>query len=1070
MFTFHDGPRSPLRCPSFPLAATVAASLVGIGSQALAQSSCNNATLSAWGRNGSGERSVPTLSAAAKAVTAGGFNDKAHAGALLVNGRAVFWGDNTYGQVYGRLPGGAPRNGTPGDPVRLESGILENIIQISAGAYHSVAVTSDGRVHAWGGSLPAHVQIPVQLNAAFGVSVSAGQWHSIALLDDGKVIGWGKNDYGQCGGFNAAGAPVTSEFGTGAVVQAGASDLTGVMGIAAGGNHNVALKSNGSVVAWGDGFFQQCAVPSNSSVSVQVGAGTLHSMAVLPSGRVVCWGYNGPASIPDGRVYGTGATGAPLNGVPGDFVRIGGQILGDAVPVVAVAGGGSHSAACLSDGTVVCWGGNADGQRNVPFGLDDVRSIDCGDAFTIALSAPLPSATIVQKVNATCTRNNGSIDVTMCDTQHFSWSGPNGFQSSSEDLTNLFPGVYVLGMEGAGGSNKLYVEISDIADTVPPDIISYHTQLEAFAGTDCSALVPNFLSEMQYSDNCTVVEQLVVTQVPAAGTSVSVAAGQEQTTHEVKLKVVDQANNFAEETAIFIVKKYPVCGCGVPDTDIIPTAAGNGVPDCVDVTASMQVIEGIPAFPWAGSSLKIRVKLADTRNDEIFHELAGIQLALQFDPSLIQLQSVNPIAGSPLAGELNKIIDNVAGTLRYGLYTLPDSPGGLTDSADICELVFSVPANVTLCGVPNPVRFGVVDGVATHVVKMSDGDGQAPLLTPIGVLKQDSQPPVIEGVPDSKVLPVDPDLSNGARVAKPNVVAKDDCDPDVGLSFSIVYPDGATVNNIWPSSDIFPIGTSTITYSCTDEAASPNTVTKSFTVTVRNEHRIEIQVSFEGGNFPFADDNADGANDITRLIRIAPGAPQADGTVPPYQERLIPITGGVLTDIRIPVTSAGFVSAKDPVHSLRRRGAGAPSTDAEPRRFVVSLQLVQGDSDDNNLIDILDYGAWIADRSTPTNSARALDARSNFNGDTFVNSADFAFLAGANFFRNGDPALQGGDSATPRHRVSVKDLRREGRGDLVAADLNLDGWLDLRDLQLALQGVTQPAAPSAPADGLEGNH
>lgn len=1063
MFDFHlstsacSGPRR------LQIAATVAVSGLWIASPTLAQSSCNNATISAWGRNGSGERDIPSLPAAAAAVTGGGFNDKAHAGARLVNGRAVCWGDNSFGQVYGRLPGGTPRTGNPGDPVKLEFGILEGVVELSAGGLHTAAVTADGRVHAWGGSQSVHVAIPPALLAEFAVSVSAGQWHSIALIDSGKVIGWGKNDYGQCGGYNAAGAPVTSALGSGAFVQAGGSALTGVMRIAAGGNHNLALKSNGSVVCWGDDYFDQSSVPSICSVSTGIGAGTLHSMAVLPNGRVVCWGYNGPSTYPDGRVYGSAASGAPLNGTPGDFVRIRGNVLGETTPVVAVAGGGSHSAACLADGTVVSWGSNADGQTNVPYDLDDVRSIDCGDSFSIALSAPLPSATLDAKVDATCSRNNGSIDVSICDAQHFSWSGPNGFQSSNEDLTNLFPGVYVLGMEGAGGSSKLYVVILDTPDTTGPDIWTYDTLLESYAGTDCMAPVPNFAASMMYSDNCTVEQELVVTQVPAAGTMLAVAAGADYTDHSVTLRVTDLAGNFTEVQAVFRVKKYPVCGCGVPDVD----ANGNGIPDCADVTISLHGVDGpdagtapdVPGYPWQQSIFKVRVHASDS-----LIEMGGIQIAARFDPNLLELVDIVPVAGSPFAGELNKIIDNTAGTLRYGLYTLPDATTGLTTQADLCDLVFEVPAGVSLCGIPDLVAFDTIDGVSTNLVKLQGGGAHPPVLVGLPVLKSDASAPSIVGVPANMDLPVDPDLTNGARVAQPAVHAEDDCDPSLGLAFTILLPNGSTVS-AWPSGDIFPVGTSTVTYRCTD-GITP--VAASFTILVRDEYRVAVSIAFEGGNCPFVDDNGDGANDIVRSVRIAPGRPLPNGTVPPYQVVEVPLTGGMLPDIRIPVAQSALVSAKDPTHSLRTRALATPAADGT-KKFEVSIVLIQGDSDDNNLIDILDYGAWIADRSTPGSPNRARDARSNFNGDTYVNSADFAFLAGGNFFRNGDPALNGGDEqAVARRRVSVKQLRREGHGDLAAADLNLDGWLDLRDLQLALQGVTSPAQPSAAQDELEG--
>ena len=84
-------------------------------------------------------------------------------------------------------------------------------------------------VTGWG----RHVVFPLAgLNATF-TNIAAGSSHSLALKSDGTVVAWGKNFYGQ------------------AIVPAG---LSGVTAIAAGGDHSLALKSDGTVVAWGANF------------------------------------------------------------------------------------------------------------------------------------------------------------------------------------------------------------------------------------------------------------------------------------------------------------------------------------------------------------------------------------------------------------------------------------------------------------------------------------------------------------------------------------------------------------------------------------------------------------------------------------------------------------------------------------------------------------------------------------------------------------------------------------------------------------------------------------------------
>ena len=79
--------------------------------------------------------------------------------------------------------------------------------------------------------------------------------------------------------------------------------------------------------------------------------------------------------------------------------------------------------------------------------------------------------------------------------------------------------------------------------------------------------------------------------------------------------------------------------------------------------------------------------------------------------------------------------------------------------------------------------------------------------------------------------------------------------------------------------------------------------------------------------------------------------------------------------------------------------------------------------------------------------------------DSFVNNGDVSFISTA-FFSAGETCTPGVDAPrAPRERVSVKELRRSGLGELGAADLNRDGWVDLRDIQMFMQGGGALGAP-----------
>src|SRR5438128_2453216 len=88
----------------------------------------------------------------------------------------------------------------------------------------------------------------------------------------------------------AAGRPVAWGCGGQCSVPGG---LSGVTAIAAGDYHSLALKSDGAVVAWGCGSFEnngQCSVPGGLSGVTAIAAGNSHSLALKRDGTVVAWG------------------------------------------------------------------------------------------------------------------------------------------------------------------------------------------------------------------------------------------------------------------------------------------------------------------------------------------------------------------------------------------------------------------------------------------------------------------------------------------------------------------------------------------------------------------------------------------------------------------------------------------------------------------------------------------------------------------------------------------------------------------------------------------------------------
>jgi hypothetical protein len=200
------------------------------------------------------------------------------------------------------------------------------------------------------------------------VAIAAGMFHCLALQADGTVVGWGNNNYGQATG-------VTN--GAAGVVTIAGQPLTGVVAIAAGNFHSLALMTDGTVVGWGDDTWGETSIPAGLTDVVAIAGGDGHSLALKTDGTVVGWGDD---------EYGE-ATGQPNTNYPyfatGE-VMLGGQALSD---VVAIAAGGDHSLALKTDGTVVGWGDNEYGEDTIPADLTNVVAIAAGFYDNLFLTA-----------------------------------------------------------------------------------------------------------------------------------------------------------------------------------------------------------------------------------------------------------------------------------------------------------------------------------------------------------------------------------------------------------------------------------------------------------------------------------------------------------------------------------------------------------------------------------------------------------------------------------------------------------------------------------------------------------
>ncbi len=193
-----------------------------------------------------------------------------------------------------------------------------SILNVSAGWGHSLALRSDGTIWAWGfncsGQLGNNTKvsssIPIQIKDPNDVSepltgitkTSAGAYYSLALKSDGTVFAWGYNQDGHLGDGTFVDRLMPAQV-------LGLSNITDIS--AAGGYHSLALKSDGTVFAWGcntngqlgDGTKTDRTTPvqvQGLSNIVAVSPGYLHSLALKSDGTVWAWGWNNYGAIGDG--------------------------------------------------------------------------------------------------------------------------------------------------------------------------------------------------------------------------------------------------------------------------------------------------------------------------------------------------------------------------------------------------------------------------------------------------------------------------------------------------------------------------------------------------------------------------------------------------------------------------------------------------------------------------------------------------------------------------------------------------------------------------------------------------
>ncbi len=216
--------------------------------------------------------------------------------------------------------------------------------------------------------------VPQDIGAVTQISAS-GQ-SIIALRLDGTVVAWGGD----------------STWGGGNTVPASFPDASSL--VRGFGRHHGTVSQDGTLRLWGPAEYGETEVPVGLAPVFDARTGLGFTVALCTDGAVHAWGDSrlGRTTVPLGASPATAiATGSAfaLALKPNGSVVGWGNGLGSVVPagladVISIAAGFDHAVALRSDGSVVAWGRNVEGQCNVPSGLANVASIASGEVFSVA--------------------------------------------------------------------------------------------------------------------------------------------------------------------------------------------------------------------------------------------------------------------------------------------------------------------------------------------------------------------------------------------------------------------------------------------------------------------------------------------------------------------------------------------------------------------------------------------------------------------------------------------------------------------------------------------------------------
>lgn len=268
------------------------------------------------------------------------------------------WGDNRSGQI------GVEKLKLQNRPIPAATGLDgTQIVDIQCGNENTVYLMADGTVYTSGANSKAQggqghnkscLKVPTKVETLENiVAISSGFGHCMALDKDGHVWAWGRNDKGQVGDG-------TRSMATSPVMIEG---LENIAQISCGGTYSMALGADGTLYGWGESDYGQLrfittkmtttpvVIPMDGVNIVQLECGGDSAYVLDDNGRVLCWGRN------DFRQLGR------QNTSHSPYVELIEVELPEDVKVKRVIAYNSHTAAITEDDNLWIWGNTGAGQQ-----------------------------------------------------------------------------------------------------------------------------------------------------------------------------------------------------------------------------------------------------------------------------------------------------------------------------------------------------------------------------------------------------------------------------------------------------------------------------------------------------------------------------------------------------------------------------------------------------------------------------------------------------------------------------------------------------------------------------------